>query len=56
MMEGAQGSQQAFYFLSSGCQPLRKGLGIEGLLLPAVMAAHVAVSGHTVAGAQNGTK
>lgn len=44
MKEGAKGTQDAFYFLGSGCEPLRKGLGIEGLLLPNVLAAHVAGS------------
>jgi len=44
MKEGAKGTQDAFYFLSSGCEPLRKGLGIEGLLLPPVLASHMASS------------
>jgi len=42
MMEGSAGRQEAQYFLSSGCEPLRKGLGIGGLLLPAVAAMHIA--------------
>jgi hypothetical protein len=36
--------QDASYFLSSGCAPLREGLGITGLLLPAVLPAHLAAS------------
>ncbi len=44
MKEGAKGTQDAFYFLSSGCAPLRSGLGIQGLLLPPVLAAHMASS------------
>jgi hypothetical protein len=44
MMEGAKGVPDASYFLSSGCEPLRQGLGITGLLLPAVLPAHLAAS------------
>lgn len=44
MVEGAKGNQDASYFLSSGCAPLRTGLGITGLLLPAVLPAHLAAS------------
>lgn len=42
MKEGARGVQEAAYFLSSGCEPLRSGLGITNLLLPQVMASHMA--------------
>lgn len=41
-MEGAQGIPEAAYFLSSGCEPLRSGLGIANLLLPQVLASHMA--------------
>lgn len=44
MMEGAKGSPEAGYFLSSGCAPLRQGLGIGGLLLPAVLPSHLAAN------------
>lgn len=44
MVEGAGGVAEASYFLSSGCAPLRAGLGISGLLLPPVLPAHVAAS------------
>lgn len=44
MVEGAKGNQDAAYFLSSGCAPLRTGLGITGLLLPAILPAHLAAS------------
>ncbi|WIA31955.1 hypothetical protein OEZ86_002812 [Tetradesmus obliquus] len=42
MKEGARGLPEAAYFLSSGCEPLRVGLGITNLLLPQVMAMHMA--------------
>lgn len=41
MREGAKSVPEASYFLSSGCEPLRQGLGIAGLLLPQVLAAHL---------------
>ena len=44
MVEGAKGVPEASYFLSSGCAPLRTGLGISGLLLPAVLPAHLAAN------------
>jgi hypothetical protein len=44
MVEGAKGNPDAAYFLSSGCAPLRTGLNIAGLLLPAVLPAHLAAS------------
>eukprot|EP00775_Hariotina_reticulata_P004797 gene4797-5047_t len=42
MKEGARGVPEASYFLSSGCEPLRAGLGITNLLLPQVLASHMA--------------
>jgi len=42
MIEGARGVPEASYFLSSGCEPLRAGLGISSLLLPQVLASHMA--------------
>lgn len=47
MKEGAKGVPDATYFLGSGCAPLRAGLGIESLLLPMVLASHVASSVET---------
>ena len=44
MVEGAKGSPEAGYFLSSGCAPLRQGLGVGGLLLPQVLPAHLAAN------------
>jgi len=41
MKEGAKSVPEASYFLSSGCEPLRSGLGITGLLLPQVLASHM---------------
>lgn len=41
MREGAKSVPEAAYFLSSGCEPLRSGLGIGGLLLPQVLASHM---------------
>ncbi|KAF8071059.1 SPBC16D10.01c [Scenedesmus sp. PABB004] len=44
MREGARGVAEASYFLGSGCEPLRAGLGITGLLLPAVLPGHMAAA------------
>lgn len=44
MREGARGVQEAAYFLSSGCEPLRTGLSITNLLLPQVLASHMATA------------
>lgn len=44
MKEGARGVKEAAYFLSSGCEPLRTGLGISSLLLPQVFASHMAAA------------
>lgn len=41
MREGAKSVPEAAYFLGSGCEPLRSGLGITGLLLPQVLASHM---------------
>lgn len=41
MREGARGVPDASYFLNSGCEPLRAGLGITSLLLPTVNASHM---------------
>jgi hypothetical protein len=41
MKEGAKNVPEAAYFLGSGCEPLRSGLGISGLLLPQVLASHM---------------
>lgn len=41
MREGANAVREASYFLASGCEPLRSGLGIGGLLLPQVLASHM---------------
>lgn len=41
MKEGAKAVPEAAYFLGSGCEPLRSGLGINGLLLPQVLASHM---------------
>lgn len=44
MKEGAAGVPEASYFLGSGCEPLRAGLGISSLLLPQVLASQMAAS------------
>lgn len=41
MREGAKNVPEASFFLGSGCEPLRTGLGIGGLLLPQVLASHM---------------
>jgi hypothetical protein len=41
MKEGAKNVPEAAYFLGSGCEPLRSGLGISGLLLPQVLSSHM---------------
>jgi hypothetical protein len=41
MKAGAKSVSEAAYFLGSGCEPLRTGLGITGLLLPQVLASHM---------------